>query len=81
MAVRTSSCYRAERYGFQGSHLEISVDQVGSYPAAVWGLDGCGERRQINFDLVVVPSLKDPFISINNNAQYTRSENVKVQLF
>ncbi|MEK6554144.1 MAG: vWA domain-containing protein, partial [Bdellovibrionota bacterium] len=65
---------------FQGPHLAIAVDQVGSYPAAVWGNDSCGVRRQINFDLVIVPSLKDAFISINNNAQYTRTADVTVQL-
>jgi hypothetical protein len=65
---------------FNGSKLEISVSQVGSYPAAVWGKNSCGVRHQINFDLVIVPSLKNPFISINNNAQYTRLANVDVQL-
>ena len=65
---------------FEGPELKISIDQVGTYPAAVWGFDSCNIRKQVNFDIVVVPSLRNPFISINNNAQYTQKALVDVQL-
>lgn len=65
---------------FDGSVLEYTFTETGDYVGVVWGFDDCKVRHQQNFVIKVVPKLDGPQITINQNAIYTRTANVELQL-